>query len=78
MPSGREIHSIPEYQPPSLDEHVLEAMCAPPDVNDELTQDMSSDDDVKSPFVPPVGAFPGASAGDYGRSSTAASSNTYY
>lgn len=77
IPSGREIHNISEYQLPSLDGNLLDSMRAPPDVDDDFTHDMSSDDDIKSPPVPPVGAFPGA-GGDIGRSSTAASSNTYF
>ncbi|KFH41002.1 pH-response regulator protein-like protein [Hapsidospora chrysogenum ATCC 11550] len=76
IPSGREIHSIPEYQPPSPDGHALEAMRGPPDPNDEFVHDMSSDDDMRSPSAPSVGAFP--EMPDYGRSPTSASSNTYF
>lgn len=77
IPSGRDFHSVAEYEPPVLDKSILDAMRAPPDVNDDFARDMSSDDDIKSPESPSIGAFPGTT-GDYGRSSTAFSSNTYY
>lgn len=77
MPSGRNIHDIPDFQPPSLDRHVLDAMRAMPNAGDDFVNDMSSDDDFKGASIPAVGAFPGAS-GDYGRSSTTPSSQTYF
>ena len=77
IPSGRDIHNVPDYEPPVLQRNVLDAMRAAPDVNDDFARDMSSDEDIKSPSGPPVGAFPGT-PDDYGRSSTAPSSNTYY
>jgi hypothetical protein len=74
IPSGRDLVSIPEHNPPEPDRSVLEAMRAPPDPKDDYIPDMSSDDDLKTP-EPLVGAFPGAGE-DYSRSSTAV--NSYY
>lgn len=77
IPSGRDLVSVPEYSPPEVDRNVLETMRGPPDPNSHeefIAEDMSSDDDMKSP-EPPVGAFPGTSA-DYSRASTAV--NSYY
>ncbi|KAF5138798.1 pH-response regulator protein palC [Metarhizium anisopliae] len=74
MPSGREIHTVKSYQPPTLDRDVLEAMRSLPDREDDLG-DMSSDDDAKGPSAP-AGAFPGTSA-DYGVNRSG-SGNAYY
>ncbi|KAK4240023.1 hypothetical protein C8A03DRAFT_31865 [Achaetomium macrosporum] len=46
MPSGREIHSIKAFEPPSLSPDVLEAMRAPPDRSDEFGDYPSSDEDT--------------------------------
>lgn len=62
MPSGREIHSVRPWQPPSLDSGTLEAMRAPPDRADEVGGELSSDDETLAGT--PVGAFPGTQ-GDY-------------
>lgn len=76
IPSGREIHTVPDYQPPFLEGDALDAMRAPPDDRDDFGHNLSSDDDmVASPPPPAIGAFPGA---DTGRSPTAQSSNTYF
>ncbi|KAF4122946.1 BRO1-like domain [Geosmithia morbida] len=78
IPSGREIHSIPDYQPPTLDENALNMMRAPPTDKGELAHDFSSDDEaIGSPQPPGVGGYAGTSA-DYGRSPTAQGSHTYY
>ncbi|OLN88689.1 pH-response regulator protein palC [Colletotrichum chlorophyti] len=47
MPSGREIHTLKPYQPPVLDQSILEAMRAPPERNDDYGAAMSSDDEAK-------------------------------
>lgn len=75
MPSGRDIYTIPKYTPPDLDRSVLESMRAMPEGDDEFGNDISSDDDLKSPPVHLAGAYP---SDDLGRSSTAASSHTYF
>lgn len=75
MPSGREIYTIPKYSPPGLDRGVLESMRAMPEGDDDFGNDMSSDDEMKSPSVHIAGSFP---SDDLGRSSTAASSRTYF
>ena len=78
MPSGREIHNIKPYEPPSLDRDVLEAMRAPPEEDDGFVDDLSSDDEIRGSPSAPVGAFPG-SAADYARStSTSTPGNAYY
>ncbi|CAG9944934.1 unnamed protein product [Clonostachys rosea f. rosea IK726] len=77
IPSGRDIHTIAQYHPPTLDRDVLEAMRALPEGNDEFGPDLSSDDDVRSSSITPIGAFPGASD-NYERSSTATSSHAYF
>ncbi|KHO00627.1 pH-response regulator protein palC [Metarhizium album ARSEF 1941] len=77
MPSGREIYTVKPYQPPTLDRHVLEAMRSPPDREDDLAGDLSSDDDASGPSAP-SGAFPGTSA-EYGvNRSGSGSGNAYY
>lgn len=78
IPSGREIHSIPDYKPPYLDGETLDMMRGPANNRDDVTNDFSSDDDgLGSPQAPGIGGFPTAS-GDYGRSSTPQGSHTYY
>ena len=76
MPSGREIHTVKAYQPPTLDRDILEAMRSLPDREDDLGDDLSSDDDAKGGPSAPAGAFPGT-LGDYG-ASRSASGNAYY
>ncbi|KAI5459817.1 hypothetical protein BGZ63DRAFT_359298 [Mariannaea sp. PMI_226] len=76
MPSGREIHTLKPYEPPSLDRDILEAMRAPPEKADEFENDLSSDDEVKGEPSSLVGAFPGT-GGDYKRN-TSTPGNTYY
>ncbi|KEY70016.1 hypothetical protein S7711_04031 [Stachybotrys chartarum IBT 7711] len=75
MPSGREIHSIKQYQPPLLDHNVLESMRVPPDAIDDLNNELSSDDETRGPSAP-VGAFPGT-RDDYQRSPSSVG-NGYY
>ncbi|KAF9879759.1 ph-response regulator protein palc [Colletotrichum karsti] len=57
MPSGREIHTLRPYQPPTLDRSILEAMRAPPERNDDYGDALSSDDEAKGHAGPP-GGFP--------------------
>lgn len=76
MPSGREIHTVKAYQPPTLDKDILEAMRSLPDREDDLGDDLSSDDDIKGAPSAPAGAFPGT-LGDYG-ASRGGSGNAYY
>ncbi|KAF4983280.1 hypothetical protein FZEAL_1265 [Fusarium zealandicum] len=76
MPSGREIHAIKPYEPPSLDRDVLEAMRAPPEEDDKFGNDLSSEDEVKGGPSGPVGAFPGT-RGDYVKSPSTPG-NAYY
>lgn len=62
MPSGREVHSLKPYVPPTLDSSVLESMRLPPSSVDNYGRaSSSSDEDVARD---PVGAFPGT-RGDY-------------
>ncbi|AEO70329.1 uncharacterized protein THITE_2091827 [Thermothielavioides terrestris NRRL 8126] len=63
MPSGREIHTIPPFQPPQLSPEVLEEMRAPPDRSDEFGNYPSSDEET-TVDPSPVGASSGRSA-DY-------------
>lgn len=60
MPSGRDIHTIKPYEPPSLDTEVLEAMRAPPDRSDDVGGHASSDEETVVNPAPP-GAYPGRS-----------------
>lgn len=55
------MHTLKSYNPPSLDNQVLESMRAPPDRADTYEEDNSSDEDNNGT---PVGAFPGTK-GDY-------------
>lgn len=73
MPSGRDIHTIKPYEPPSLDPVVLESMRAPPEGSDDFGNGSDSEDEVKGDR-PVVSAYPGASDA-YGRS---ASTGSYY
>ncbi|OAQ87317.1 ph-response regulator protein palc [Purpureocillium lilacinum] len=77
MPSGREICILRPYQPPVLDRDVLESMRAPPDGDDELGHELSSDDEAHASPAMPVGAYPGTSV-DYGRTSSTPGSSAYY
>jgi len=70
MPSGREIHSIKPYVPPTLDVEVLAQMRGPPDPGegpDEGGSSSSDDEDSKQQGTLP-GAFPGSSNPAYGES----------
>ncbi|KGQ08735.1 pH-response regulator protein palC [Beauveria bassiana D1-5] len=69
MPSGRDIHTIKPYSPPSLGLDMLDAMRVPPEREDNLDGDLSSDADEPLPSNPP-GAYPGA---DYSGGRTTAS-----
>jgi len=68
MPSGRDMHTVKEYEPPVLDLDVLEAMRAPPDRADSLHDESSSEDEtsVEKPIAP-AGAFPGTNEQYRGR-----------
>jgi hypothetical protein len=77
IPSGREIHTIADYQPPCLDRSTLSSMQGAPDPNDDYVGDMSSEDEVLSPTGPTVGAFP-STKDDYNRSGNTAPPATYY
>ena len=65
MPSGREIHTLKPYVPPSLDAPTLQNMRAPPSptaaMRLEAEQDSSDDEDNESKggTTTVVGAFPG-------------------
>ncbi len=74
MPSGREICTVQPYRPPMLERDVLEAMRAPPDGDDDLGDEMSSDEEPRGQTVP-IGAYPGATSF---HGSPAASSSAYY
>ncbi len=58
MPSGRDIHTVKPYQPPTLDATILEAMRAPPDRSDDFGSNPSSDDEPGAASAP-AGAYPG-------------------
>lgn len=75
MPSGREICTVQPYKPPMLDREVLEAMRSPPDGDDDLGDEMSSEDEARGSHATLVGAYPGAT--DYDTPRTA-SGSTYY
>ncbi|KAI8225405.1 pH-response regulator protein palC [Colletotrichum sp. SAR 10_98] len=72
MPSGREIHALKPYQPPTLDPSILDAMRVPPERKDDYGDALSSDDEAKGHAGPP-GAFP-ESRPDY----RSASTSSYY
>ena len=69
MPSGRDIYSSKPFVPPSLDDDTLARMRAPPDVDEMVDNESSSDEGEKAQGGLP-GAFPG--------SSSTASNDTYY
>ena len=69
MPSGRDIHSIKPFEPPSLDASVLEAMRAPPERSDDFEDAVDSSDDEAAAEKGPAGAFPGTSADYSGKGS---------
>lgn len=57
MPSGREVHSLKPFVPPTVESSVLENIRAPPGEADDYGKDASSDDEEMA--RDPVGAFPG-------------------
>ena len=72
MPSGRDIHSTKPFVLPALDAETLAQMRAPPERDDNASNesDSSSDNDIKSPKPANLpGAFP--------RSSTATNGNYF-
>ena len=69
MPSGRDIHTVKPWEPPTLDSNILEAMRAPPDRLDDFGDELSSDDEVRGAPNAPAGAFPGTADEYTGRSS---------
>ncbi|OAA80053.1 pH-response regulator protein palC [Akanthomyces lecanii RCEF 1005] len=73
MPSGRDIHTIKPYSPPTLGQDVMDAMRATPAREDDLDGDLSSDADDAGPSNPP-GAYPGGAEYSGGRPTA----NTYY
>jgi len=66
MPSGREIHTLKPFTPPTLESSILETMRAPPDRVDDYGGNASSDEEGED--QDPVGAFPGTKD-DYAGSS---------
>lgn len=67
MPSGREVHSLKTYVPPTLDASVLESTRVPPSSTDNYGRaSSSSDEDVARD---PAGAFPGTGAEYSGKGS---------
>ena len=75
MPTGREVHQIKPYMPPTLDEDTLASLRAPPDrllEGKTMGDDDSSSEEegVKGESSLP-GAFPGSSA-------TSTRDNVYY
>ena len=60
MPSGRDMHSLKPYIPPTLDASVLGNMRAPPSLIDDHGEGASSEDE--GVVHDPVGAFPGTRA----------------
>ncbi|KAI9819623.1 MAG: hypothetical protein M1827_007073 [Pycnora praestabilis] len=68
MPSGREIHTLKIFVPPSLEEYVLVRMRAPPSPQPSSFKGSSdeSDDEPAEFENDPVGAFPGTRQ-DYGK-----------
>ena len=64
MPSGREIHTVPDYRPPVLDPGALAQMRAPVDPDERTAagqEDDSGDEADDGEAARPPGAFPGAS-----------------
>lgn len=78
MPSGREIYTIQPYQLPVLDRSLLESMRSPPDGEDHLGYEPSSDDEERDSGPVPIGAFPGAIAPDDGGTPRRGGSKTPY
>lgn len=76
MPSGRDIHTIKPYALPALDRDAVEAMRAPPSRNDDIGDDMSSEDENRGAPSAPAGAYPGTTE-DYGRSPSTGGNNYY-
>ncbi|KAJ6787386.1 hypothetical protein PWT90_08600 [Aphanocladium album] len=74
MPSGRDIHTIKPYSPPALGQDILDAMRAPPEREDDLDGDLSSDAEETGSAGPPPGAFPGGAEYSGGR----ATGTSYY
>lgn len=65
LPSGRDIHSVPPYSPPALDEDQLIRMRAPPEDDEQLpeVEDESEDEGINPEKERgPPGAFPTRSA----------------
>lgn len=64
LPSGRDPYSVKTFEPPELDQGVLDDMRAPPRQEgvpyDEVDGGISSGDDDKRATPEPVGAFPSA------------------
>lgn len=63
MPSGREVHALKPFDPPSLDAQTLQAMRAPPEIPDDFSLDKGSSDEEasgeKKDKSGVIGAFPG-------------------
>ena len=74
MPSGRDLHTIKPYVPPTLDQDILDAMRAPPERDDKVDDDSSDEGDDHSPT--PIGAYPGTTA-DYSAAGRATGSSYY-
>ena len=59
MPSGRDIHVVKAFEPPTLDASVLETMRIPPDRSDDFGDVSDSDDETAVGSSAAPRAFPG-------------------
>lgn len=62
LPSGREFHKVPEYEPPALQPTVLAGLRGPADGDEELERESDSDEEAERSVV---GAFPTGEGGAY-------------
>lgn len=65
LPSGREFHKVPKYEPPALQPGVLAGLRGPADGDEDIERDSDSDEESERQVV---GAFPNGDSG----------SNAYY
>lgn len=67
MPSGREYHTLKQWEAPVLEASTLASMRAPPDPEAEQYRPDGddSDEEVSSSSKQPVGAYPGTSSDYY-------------
>lgn len=84
MPSGREIHNLKPYTPPSLDASTIQSMRAPPSPSASprlnAAQDSSEEEDGKNQkqSTNVVGAFPGTRDEYAGGSGSESGIRSYY